>query len=184
MQGSPREVFKGSSKTTLPRLEEKVEDRWTKLEEIVRRVVKEELAAAGKGKAKLGFENGRWTGVTEEQMTAWREAYGMVDVDAELKKAAAWIVSNPHMAPKSQLGRFLNTWFARTQNTASIRSIPSRTDSLPGPGKKLCSYCDTVASARFGNIWACTGHGQDALDGKPIPMMKNPVIAKNVAGDR
>jgi hypothetical protein len=69
-----------------------MEDRWAKLEEIVRKVVREEIAALGSvKKAKLGFENGRWVGVTQEQMEAWKAAYGMVDIDGELKRAAAWI---------------------------------------------------------------------------------------------
>lgn len=160
------------------------EDRWVKLEEIVRRVVREEVAAAVKGKAKLAFANGKWIGVTEEQLEAWKAAYPAVDVDSELLRAAAWIASNPHVAPKSQYGRFLNTWLARGQNTSSIRSIPTRNDPVPGPGKKLCSYCESVATAKFGSIWACSGHGQDALEGRPVPMMKNPVLAKNVTGER
>src|SRR5678809_469680 len=105
------------------------EERWEKVRMIVRdeceRIERRILSVLQKpGKPKLGFENGRWIGVTPEQLGAWREAYGMVDIDAELKKAAAWIVSNPHLAPKAQLGRFLNSWFAKHQDRASIRSIP------------------------------------------------------------
>jgi hypothetical protein len=58
-----------------------MEDRWAKLEEIVRKVVREEIAALGSvKKAKLGFENGRWVGVTQEQRSL-EAAYGMVDID-------------------------------------------------------------------------------------------------------
>jgi hypothetical protein len=156
------------------------EDRWGKLEEIVRRVVREEIAALGK-KTKLGFENGRWTGVTEEQMSAWKAAYGAVDIEGELKKAAAWIVSNPHLAPRTQLGRFLNTWFAKTQNTASLRSIPGGKVEH-GPGKKLCAYCDQVSTGVVNAISHCRAHALDAMDEKPIPRMRG-VQAKAVAGD-
>lgn len=159
------------------------EDRWTKLEQIVRRVVREEVAALGK-KPRIELVNGSWVGITAEQMGAWKAAYGAVDLDAELKKAAAWIVSNPHLAPKSQLGRFLNTWFSRTQNTTSLRSIPGGKRDEPGPAMKLCSYCASVATAKFGSIWACSSHSRDALDGVSVPMMKNPVLAKNVTGER
>jgi hypothetical protein len=62
-------------------------------------------------------------------MTVWADAYPSCDLVVELKKAAAWIVSNPHLAPKSQFGRFLNTWFARQQNQLSIRSIPTRNEN-------------------------------------------------------
>ena len=162
------------------------EERWRKVREIVReeceRMAQTILAALEKhgAKKKLGFENGRWTGVTEEQLAAWRAAYGSVDIDAELRKAAAWIVSNPHYAPKAQLGRFLNTWFSRTQDRSAIRSIPTRSES--GPGKKLCSYCDQVATSCPNRIWACDAHIHDAMDQKPVPIFKNPVTAKPVAG--
>lgn len=156
-----------------------MEDRWAKLEEIVRRVVREEISAlAVVKKVKLGFENGRWTGITEEQMEAWKAAYGMVDIEAELKRAAAWIVSNPHLAPKSQLGRFLNTWFAKGQDRASIRSIPSRTEEPPK--KKACAYCHADATGSVGSILCCSKHVADAMDGKPRRMLG--VVAAPVAG--
>ena len=159
------------------------EDRWTKLEEIVRRVVREEIAQLGK-KAKLDFVNGKWVGVTAQQMEAWKAAYGAVDIENELKRAAAWIVSNPQYAPKNQHGRFLNTWLSRTQNQSSIRSIPTPNErnSIAGPGKKLCSYCTKVATGSPNSTWACDEHFRDALDHKPVPIFKNAVAAKPVAG--
>jgi hypothetical protein len=160
------------------------EDRWTKVREIVReeceRIEGRILAVLQKhGKAKLDFVNGRWVGVTAEQMEAWRAAYGSVDIDAELKNAAAWIVSNPMRAPKSQLGRFLNAWFAKTQDRSSIRSIPMRSEVV---AKKLCSYCTKVATNSPNRIWACDDHTHDAMDQKPVPMFKSGVVAKPVAG--
>lgn len=156
------------------------EDRWAKLEEIVRRVVKEEIAALAKnGKTKIECVNGRWVGVTEDQMQAWRDAYPAVDIDAELKRMAAWIVSNPMMAPKSQVGRFVNTWLTKSQNQASLRSIP--TERRTETPMKLCVYCDAVASGQTNGKWACGAHFQKALDGDPIPRMRG-VEAKPVAG--
>src|SRR3990167_503157 len=158
-----------------------MEDRWAKLEEIVRRVVREEISSLGK-KPKIEFVNGLWTGITEQQMSAWKAAYGAVDIEGELKKAAAWIVSNPHLSPRTQVGRFLNTWFGRTQNTASLRSIPGGKRDEPGPGKKLCAYCDQVSTGLVNGISHCRAHGLDAMDCKPIPRMKG-VEPKAVAGN-
>lgn len=141
------------------------EDRWVKLENIIRRVVKEELSAHGfKAKTKLSFEGGRWIGITDEQLEAWKAAYGAVDLTAELNKAAAWILSNPHVAPKSQFGRFLNTWFSRQQNVLSIRAIPTRNESLP---PRNCAYCDLPASGSVNGIKHCQAHVMDAMDQKP-----------------
>lgn len=164
------------------------EERWRKVREIVREECERiearilEVIEKHTKKPKVEFQNGRWTGVTEEQMNAWKAAYGAVDIDGEMKKAAAWILSNPHLAPSRQPGRFLNTWFARQQNQASLRSIPSKRDLEPGPGKKLCAYCDQVATGSVGTIWACSKHTMDAMDRKPIPHMRG-VEAKAVAGE-
>ena len=171
-------------------------DKWAKLEEIVRRVFREELASLGRQvvseelekqlslfgkKPKPGFENGRWTGITEEQMSAWKAAYGAVDVEGELKKAAAWIVSNPQLAPAKLHGRFLNTWLARQQNQSSLRSIPTRQPEQ-GPGKKLCAYCDQVSTGVVNGLSHCRAHALDAMDEKPIQRMRG-VQAKAVAGE-
>jgi hypothetical protein len=145
-----------------------LEDRWVKLEEIVRRVVREELAAMKLGKQKLGFINGKWIGVTEEQMTVWADAYPSCDLVVELKKAAAWIVSNPHLAPKSQFGRFLNTWFLRQQNQLSIRSIPTRNDAPTGVTK--CAYCEAAKMGVVNGIPHCRQHTNDAMDERPRPL--------------
>lgn len=159
------------------------EDRWAKLEEIVRRVVREEVASlAVVKKVKLGFDNGRWIGVTQEQMEAWKAAYGMVDIESELKRAAAWIVSNPHLAPKSQLGRFLNTWFAKGQDRASIRSIPQSIQREEhAPKKRACGYCSSDSTGTVGGIPCCALHTRDALDGKPRRMLG--VVPAPVAGN-
>lgn len=165
------------------------EDRWAKVREIVREECERiegrilDVLAKHGNKQKLGFVNGKWTGVTQEQREVWAAAYGAVDIEAELKKAAAWIVSNPHLAPKSQLGRFLNTWFSRTQDRSSIRSIPSPNErSAPVLGKKLCEYCDKVATGNPNRIWACDEHFEKAMHHEPVPMFKSGVTAKPVAG--
>lgn len=157
------------------------ENRWEKLEEIVRRVVREEIAVLGK-KGKLDFINGRWVGVTQEQKDAWAAAYGAVDIEQELKKAAAWVVSNPSLAPKSQYGRFFNTWLVKEQNKASIRSIPTRNDPVIEK-KKLCAYCEKPATAWPNRTPACEGHFNDAMHHEPIPFMRG-MTAKNVTGER
>jgi hypothetical protein len=162
------------------------EERWNKVRQIVREECERielrilEVLDKHTKKAKVSFENGRWTGVTPEQLEAWKAAYGAVDIESELKKAAAWIVSNPHLAPKSQHGRFLNTWLARQQNQSSLRSIPSG-KSEAGPGKKLCSYCENVATGSVGHLWHCPQHLRDAMDGKPRSLMLG-VVPKAVAG--
>lgn len=174
------------------------EDKWLKLETILRRVLREELAVLEKRilegtgnqisligkKANVLFKGGKWIGITAEQRDAWVAAYPSVDLDAELMRAAAWITSNPNFAPKSQYARFINAWLSKEQTRSSIRAIPTRNDPLPGPGRKLCAYCERVASASVSGTWHCSDHGRDAMEGRPPPMMKIAVVAKNVTGER
>lgn len=160
--------------------EGEMEDRWARLEEIVRKVVREELHGFKQAKAKLRLENGRWTGISEEQLTAWRNAYPAVDVEKNLLEAAAWCVSNPNESPRSNFSRFLNTWLARHQDRASIRAIsrPSPTASIPN----LCEYCLLKAVGAANGRRHCREHAQDALDGVRPSKMPG-VIAKAVAGE-
>lgn len=113
-------------------------------------------------------------------MQAWREAYPAVDIDGELKRMAAWIVSNPMMAPTKQIGRFVNSWLTKCQDRASIRSIPLQERKTETP-MKLCVYCDKVASGQTNGRWACDTHFQKAMDGDPIPRMRG-IEAKPVSG--
>lgn len=143
------------------------EERWGRVEEIVRRVVREELAAAGlkQKQVRIGFSMGKWTGVTEEHLTAWKEAYPAVAVEEELKKAAAWIVSNPNDAPRSNFARFLNTWMERNQNRASLRAIPTQAMAV-AQKKSTCKYCMRPASGVVNGIAHCPLHMEDAMDSK------------------
>src|SRR3990167_5516067 len=142
------------------------EDRWKKLEEIVRRVVREEISTLNK-KPRVSFTNGKWTGITEEQMQVWKEAYPAVNIEEQLRMAAAWIVSNPNEAPRSNFARFLNSWMERHQNRAAIRSIPVDKRQWAGDQESpACSYCEKRATGTVGGIRHCREHLHDAMDGK------------------
>ena len=154
------------------------EDRWKKLEEIVRRVVREEISALKK-KPKIELIEGAWVGITKEQLAAWRKSFPALDLEAELNRAAGWILANEKLAPRD-FGRFIFNWCSKGQNQASLRSIPTRRED-PGPGKKLCAYCDQVSTGLVNGISHCRAHGLDAMDCKPIPRMKG-VEPKAVAG--
>lgn len=153
------------------------EERWVKLEEIVRKVVREEIKALGK-KPKINLLNGKFVGITD-QLEAWGAAYPGVDIESEIRRAAAWCISNPATAPKSDFGRYLNSWLSREQNRAAIRSIPAE---RPTQIKmKLCVYCERPGKDQVNGRWACDEHFRDALDSRPIPHMRG-VVAKPVAG--
>jgi hypothetical protein len=144
-----------------------VEDKWERVREIVRaeceRIETRLLAAieSHTKKTKLGFVNGKWTGITQEQIGAWKEAFGSCDVETELKKAAAWILANPQAAPKSNFSRFVHAWLSRQQNQSSIRLIPTRSESV-----RSCSYCAAPMNGSVNGWRYCTDkiHYQMAMD--------------------
>ena len=158
-----------------------MEDRWTRLEEIVRRVVREEISSLAKQqKAKINLVNGRWTGISQDTLESWAAAYPGVDIQAEVNKAAAWCMSNPESAPKSQFGRYLNTWLSRSQNQASIRAIPSAKQIQAPPN--LCAYCLRASIGAMNGYRYCRDHQKDAMDGLRPAKMPG-VVAKAVSGD-
>ena len=135
------------------------EERWEK----VRRIVREEnerleqrlIAALGREKkTKVDFANGKWVGITAQLQESWASACPGVDIPTELIKAAAWIMSNPTLAPKTQFSRFLLSWFSRTQDRLSIRSIPMQSNSKPVP--MTCAYCSSPATGSTGGYKHCS----------------------------
>jgi hypothetical protein len=154
-----------------------MEDRWAKLEEIVRRVVREEIAQLGK-KPKIRLVNGRWEGVTGDVLETLKDAYPAVDVGKQLKEMAAWILMNPVDAPKTNYSAFIQRWLSKHQNAASLRSIPT---NRPTETKvTLCGYCGRSSTGSVNGIPYCNDHSHDAMDMKPRRMLG--VVAKPVAG--
>lgn len=51
------------------------------------------------------------------QYEVWKAAYPAVNLEAEMAKAAAWILANPKNK-KSNYARFLNSWFSKAQDSA------------------------------------------------------------------
>lgn len=44
---------------------------------------------------------------------SWADTYPKEYLELELKKARSWLITNPHKAPKTNFGRFFNSWFDR-----------------------------------------------------------------------
>lgn len=72
--------------------------------------------------------DGVWQSVSEVQMAAWLKAYPALSLEAELSKAAAWVLANPKNK-KSNYARFLTNWFSRAQDASKhVRASPSACD--------------------------------------------------------
>ena|SRR5690349_20874223 len=159
-----------------------MEDRWARLEEIVRRVVREELSTWNpQKKKKVEFKNGRFIGLGDVELEALRVAYPAVDVAKELKEMAAWIIMNPDDAPSSNYGAFINTWLRKHQNQHSLHAVPARRDEPALIKRRACAYCSADARGSVNGINHCQAHYQDAYEGKQRRMLG--VIPKPVAGN-
>lgn len=79
----------------------------------------------------FNYSTGRFTGITDGRLTAWREAYPAVNIELEIKRAAIWLTDNPTKR-KKQLGRFLSGWFSRTQERGGTKGAPPRLEPRRG----------------------------------------------------
>jgi hypothetical protein len=48
-------------------------------------------------------------------LESWSEAYPNVDLGVAIKRASAWMLTNPTRGPKKAYGRFLHGWFGRVK---------------------------------------------------------------------
>ena len=160
------------------------EERWARVRQIVReeceRISEQILAVVEKNQKKkpLKIVNGQITGITPDLMESWKFAYGSVDLDSEIRRAAAWILSNQQAAPKN-LERFLNNWFTKVQDRAALRSIPARQD-ITEIKRRACAYCSENAIGSVSGISHCRAHYQDAYEERPRRMLG--IVAKPVSG--
>ena len=73
-------------------------------------------------------DDGKWTGIPDALLATWKQAYPALSLDAELSKAAAWILANPRNK-KSNYARFLTNWLSRSQDKAPRARTVSADDS-------------------------------------------------------
>ena len=58
-----------------------------------------------------------------DDITMWRETFPAVDVEFELGKMKAWLVSNPtKRKTRRGITRFINTWLTKTQDSGGSRT--------------------------------------------------------------
>ncbi|MEX3628442.1 MAG: hypothetical protein VB138_02080 [Burkholderia sp.] len=72
---------------------------------------------AQKRKVDFDFSAGRFVDLPDSLVDGWADAYPAVNIQQEIAKAAAWLMSNPKNK-KSDYPRFLNNWLSRTQDSA------------------------------------------------------------------
>ncbi len=66
-------------------------------------------------------ETQRWDNITENMVALWERAYPACDMERELTKMAAWILSNPKKGKKSNYSKFITNWLSREQDKGGTR---------------------------------------------------------------
>jgi len=74
--------------------------------------------------------DGHWQNISPAQRNAWGRAYPALSLDAELARAASWILANPQNRKKNY-ARFLTNWLSRAQDKAPRVNA----GQSPKPGK-------------------------------------------------
>lgn len=93
-------------------------------------VVKEEPLP----KVSFDYKTGKFINLAgTKYLETWGEAYPAIDLILEIKKAAAWLLSNPKNR-KSDLPKFLNNWLQRAQNQAPATGVRSTHATTGGKG--------------------------------------------------
>lgn len=79
---------------------------------------KEDADASSAPSGKISLDAaGNWIGIPQALLATWSTAYPALSLDAELAKAAAWILANPKNK-KSNYARYLTNWLSRAQDSA------------------------------------------------------------------
>jgi hypothetical protein len=78
-------------------------------------VIEPSLTVRQISKAKITLSpNGDFENL-DEYLEAWKKAYPHLDVATEIRKAGAWLITNPERKRKN-LARFLNGWLSRSNS--------------------------------------------------------------------
>ncbi|WP_150112456.1 DUF1376 domain-containing protein [Ferrovum myxofaciens] len=59
----------------------------------------------------------------------WRQAYPAINIEAELNRAAVWLIANPKNK-KSNYARFIGSWFSKAQDRAPAIGKTARTENF------------------------------------------------------
>ena len=109
----------------------------------------------------------------DDTLTAtWKEAYPNVDIQTQLAKAKAWLISNPSKA-KKDFAKFINNWLSRSME------MPGQTvyaePTTPKVNNYVCYQCETmVQSEKNINDVRCTKCDERSLClPYELPYMKN-----------
>lgn len=89
----------------------------------------------------FSIDQGKFLGITEQDMASWRQLYPSISVDREVLAATEWCKANPTKAKlKRKWRQFLMGWFSRQEekqsNKQAYRDAKNISVELPDDNKK------------------------------------------------
>jgi len=110
----------GKSATPLP-------DTKTDTKPKKKNIAQSAIAASQSADFSYSRESGKFEGITQEDLSDWKEAYPYIDIGKEMIKAAQWLKSNPSRANKRLWRKFVVGWLSRSndkeENKAAYQSM-------------------------------------------------------------
>lgn len=101
-------------------------------------------------------ETASFKDITEQQMQVWSSAYPKADVQQEIKRAAAWLFTNPRRA-KENYARFLTNWINRSYGSAPAAGARGQ----PAPGQPTAYQATQERRANFMAAMTTQGEPDD-----------------------
>lgn len=87
--------------------------------------------------------------IPSEMYWTLRQCYPGIDIEAELRKAYAWIIANPQKRKTAKgMARFLTSWMNKCVDHAHVRSPPGRCGANPVEEKNLAATAVWLESVR------------------------------------
>jgi hypothetical protein len=84
--------------------------------------------------------------ITKNHLKKWREAFPAINVDQEIKKAEAWVMTHPKNK-KSNWEKFLNNWFTFAQDKAPAKREEMRIPKIHVNPYDFCPACGVEVPA-------------------------------------
>ena len=78
-----------------------------------------------KAKINFDFEKMEWENILAIYKSKWIDAYPLINIEQELKRAAVWLLANPKKKKKNYHA-FLNNWFSRANTWRECNSFEAR----------------------------------------------------------
>ena len=136
-------------------------------------------------------DEGKFHGITQNDLDRWREAYPGVDLHRELAKMSDWILANPRKGNKRNWRRFVSIWLSKAADTlinhevrsqAKKSALSSKSDEEENSriNTKLFYEWKEKSNGALNHCYVKNGYLINKENHKEVRVNMNPKSFKNV----